>query len=35
MTQALRHIHERYAKENTRNLGIRISREDLATIVGL
>lgn len=34
VAQSLLHIHERYAKENDPGLGVRISREDLATMVG-
>lgn len=34
VAQALLRVHERYAKENAKDLGLRISREDLASIVG-
>ncbi|HRH69577.1 MAG: response regulator [Flavobacteriales bacterium] len=34
VAQALLRVHERYAQEKDRDLGVRISREDLAAIVG-
>lgn len=34
VAQALLRVHDRYAEEKTEDLGVRISREDLATIVG-
>lgn len=34
VAQALLRVHDRYAKEDASDLGVRISREDLATIVG-
>jgi len=34
VAQALLRVHDRYAEENKADLGLRISREDLASIVG-
>ena len=34
VAQSLLHIHERYAEDNDSRLGVRITREDLASVVG-
>jgi len=34
VAQSLLHIHERYAEENDARLGVRITRDDLASVVG-
>ncbi len=35
VAQSLMRIHERYAEENDPSLGVRITREDLASVVGI